>query len=121
MSRLVVNAVSGEFVSVDSIGEVELFVSVSRASNGKSVTGLTKDNFRIRAFGPDVTINRATESKWQSSGELSGCYSLAIRQTDGTKWIKGEFTQFGLQARTFKGKRVVDLGQTVIDLESLGT
>jgi hypothetical protein len=47
MSRLIVNAVSGEFVSSDSIGEVALFVSVSRASNGKSVTGLTKDNFRI--------------------------------------------------------------------------
>jgi hypothetical protein len=122
MPRLIVNAVSGEFVGADSVGEVELFVSVSRASDGKSVTGLTKDNFRILAFGFDLTIDTATESKWSSSTDSSGCYRLAIRQTDlPSKWIKGEFFQFGLQARTLKGKTVVDVGQTVIDLESLGT
>jgi hypothetical protein len=68
-----------------------------------------------------VTINQANESKWSSSTDLAGCYRLAIRQADASKWTKGEFTQFDLQAQTLKGKTVVDVGQTVIDLESLGT
>jgi len=125
MSRLIVEAVSAESTTSDSIGEVVIFVSVARASNGKPVTGLTKDNFRLVGRGLDIDVDSCGESKWRSSGsEFSGCYMLLVSQAvKPSVWIKGDFFQFGVQVRTFKGKKktVVDCGQTAIDLESLGT
>ena len=121
MPRLIVNAVSAEMVSIDSVGDINIYVSVSRADNGKPVTGLTKDNFRITSPGFDLMVKSSGESNF-SPGEPSGCYSLDIAQTPGpSSWIKGEYFHFGVEARVFKRKTVVSRGQTVVNIQSLGT
>src|SRR5215475_718343 len=46
MARLILSAVSAEIVSGATGGAANLYVSVSQATNGKPVTGLTETNFR---------------------------------------------------------------------------
>jgi hypothetical protein len=46
MARLVVSGVSAESAFLASSNS-SLYVSVSRASNGKPVTGLSEKNFRV--------------------------------------------------------------------------
>jgi len=120
MPRLIVTLASGESATGDTLNELSLFASVSRATNGKPVAGLTSANFRVAALD-DLTIS-AGELKWQPGNtESSGCYSLSIAHTPSSPFIKGEFYQIGVQVRTFKGKKAVDFGQAVISVQSLGT
>jgi hypothetical protein len=122
MSRLIVKAISGEMFGLASASELKLHVSVSRASNGKAVTGLTKDNFRL-ASADDVVISNFGENKWQpENSELSGCYRLSLTQTPPpSNWTKSEFFAFSLQVRTFKAKKAVDFGQTLVSIQKLAT
>lgn len=129
MARLIVNAVAAEVVGSDVVGDVVIYVSVSRADDGSPVTGLTKDNFRLASsvgFAIDTVVSQVNESKWEPEDkEPSGCYELWIARTDKAnlvqKWSKGEYYQFGVQVRTFKITSVVDCGQTVVNVQSLGT
>jgi hypothetical protein len=120
MARLIVQAISGEMFGVLGASELHMHVSVSRASNGKAVTGLTKDNFRVASVY-DVVISNFGEDKWQpENSELSGCYRLSLSQTPPpSNWTKSEFFVFGLQVRTFKAKKAVDFGQTAIAVQKL--
>jgi len=122
MARFVVHAVSAESVNSDSVGDLLIYVSVSRADNGKPVTGLTKDNFRSTGSGLTLSIVTSLESKWGPAGtELAGCYELSVRNMDASAWIKGEYYSLGVQVRTFNRKKVVGCGQTVVNVQSLGT
>jgi len=47
MTRLIVQAVTDEHRDIDDVGDLRLLISVSRANNGKPVTGLGLSNFRI--------------------------------------------------------------------------
>jgi hypothetical protein len=128
MSRLIVSAVAAESTSADVVGDVLIYVSVSRADDGKPVTGLSIGNFRLASsigLVIDTVITLCTESKWEpGDSEAAGCYELWISRTDKPdqiqKWGKGEYYQFGVQARTFQGKSPVDFGQTVVNVQSLG-
>src|SRR5215831_4765162 len=111
MPRLIVTLASGEQAGGGTLNELSLFASVSRATNGKPVTGLTAANFRVAAFD-DLAISGTSELKWQpGKTELSGCYSLGIAHTPSSPFLKGEFYQISVQVRTFKGKKAVDFGQ----------
>ena len=119
MARLIVSLASAELVGGDTLNAVELFVSVSRATNGKPVTGLTEKNFRV-VLGDDVRVG-CSENRWQPDRtELSGCYNLSLNHTSASPFLKGEFYQIGVQVRTFKGKKAVDFGQAAISVQSLG-
>src|SRR5215469_8670282 len=98
MSRLIVKAVSAES-TVSASSDGSLYVSVSRATNGKPVTGLSEKNFRATVEGEDLIINAFGESLWSHpGGETTGCYSLGIAFADTTeKWTKGEHYALGLQ------------------------
>ena len=120
MPRLIVNAVSAETVNVDSVGAIAMWVSVSRADNGKPITGLSEKNFRVGTAGIDLTIVTCAEVKY-ASNDLSGCYQLNVRQADASPWFKGEYYQFVVQARVFKGKALTSSGQTAVNIQSLGT
>jgi len=129
MGRFIVDAVAAETAGSDVVGDVLIYVSVSNADDGKPVTGLTADNFRLSSsigLAIDTKITLCTESKWEPADiDPSGCYELWITRTDKPnqiqKWGKGEYYQFGVQARTFQGKLPVSFGQTVVDVQSLGT
>jgi hypothetical protein len=124
MARLVLTAVSSESTTGDTLTEIEVLVSVSRATNGKPVTGLTKDNFRV-ASSASLAVNSCSERRWDPTNpaptQRTGFYMLSIGQTPSAPFIKGEIYAFGIQVRTFKGKTVIDSGQSVISMESLGT
>jgi hypothetical protein len=71
----------------------------------------------------DFTVG-ARESMWEPGDvELSGCYELNISLVGGQRFFQGTRYVWGIQARTFTGTppRVVDLGQTIVELISLGT
>lgn len=141
MARLIVSAVSNESHSVDVVGRLLVFVSVSRASDGQPVTGLGLDNFRIASSLGSVLDPRlalVSEVEWEpASQEPSGCYRLSIergRLAAGESelsgaWLKGESYAFGIQVRVFEthlidGQSVevpVDWGQVVLRVSSLGT
>jgi hypothetical protein len=121
MARLVLTAVSGETtIAGDSFNEIEVLVSASRATNGKRVTGLTKDNFRV-ASPLSLEVTSCSETRWDPvPTHLTGFYTLGIRQNPSAPFTKGATYYFGIQVRTFKGETVVDSGQSVISMESLG-
>ena len=120
MARLIVSISSGEEIASDTLNALELFVSVSRATNGKPVTGLTKDNFNVASY-EDVVFSCA-ELKWQPGNtEPSGCYAFQLSHAPSSPFFKGEYYSIGIQARTFKGKKAVDFGQAIITVQSLGT
>ena len=127
MARLLVDAVSHE-TSADTHFAIETFVSVSRADTGMSVTGLTKDNFRVTFFiggsvDPTLTVS---ETKWEPDDvELAGCYHLTVFFPDTVDWVNvGQRWPLGIQVRTFGrlggGNEPGDFGQTVLYLQSLG-
>jgi len=120
MPRLIVNAVPAETVSIDSIGDIAMYVSVSRADNGKPVTGLSEKNFQVGTLGLDLRIATCAEIKY-ASNESSGCYELDVAQADASPWSKGEYYQFVVQARVFKGKALTGCGQAAVNVQSLGT
>lgn len=142
MARLIVEAVTDEKHDM-KLGFLKLIVSVSRADDGKPVTGLTKTNFRITNLGieptatPDVVGSDYTvlvgERKWDpGDNESSGVYDMSVSIDFGKFLIAGEFMpgenfSFGIQARTFAAKpgtfisAPVDFGQTVVMVTSLSS
>ena len=145
MARLIVEAVTDEAHGGDVVGDVLVFVSVSLESDGKPVTGLKVENFRVASsigsvINPVVTL--VAEMNWEPDKqykEPSGCYSVWITRgkagpSDSPHWTKGELYAFGIQVMRFekqfvpgpKGKKPhwvevpVDFGQTVVSVESLG-
>lgn len=145
MARLLVEARTAEWTSGDALLELLVGVSVSRADDGTPVSGLGAENFRLAAQGGDVSdfaIDQVSEWKWEPSDlEPAGCYQLSIGwnffadgirlrippptppPASGDKLIKGWRYVFGIQARTFdddKPPRVVDQGQTIVEMISVG-
>lgn len=132
MNRLIVEAVSGEYLSDADVKGLWLFVSVSSAGDGTPVTGLGPDNFRVCSpLGPALDLNLeqvGPEARWEAlDEEPTGCYSLSISYSWGpdgppaVDWVKGEFYPFGIQVRVPNREAgVVQMGQTVIRIESLG-
>jgi len=136
MTRLIVEAVANEARSVDVVGDILVYVSVSNADTGEPVTGLLKENFRICSsigLAIDPVVSLVSESKWEPDDvDSAGCYSLWIYRGQGDKWTKGEFYAFGIQASWFEKKKVkkngkthteaiLHQGQTVVSVESRGT
>jgi hypothetical protein len=133
MARLIVEAVSAEHKSGDLGSHVQLYVSVSRPEDGSSVTGLDKSNFRVTAPGGlllRLRVTLAQEHKWETNdSQLSGCYLIAIDRYNESDLsqplpiIRGEWYTFGVQVRIFDprdARVVVDQGQTVVHIQSLG-
>jgi hypothetical protein len=129
MSRLVVEAVSGESRFMDVIFHLELFVSVSDAITGAPISGLLPDHFRVCAPSGkifDTNISASVEAAWaRSGGEPSGCYALGISiAKDGSQpkveWTEGEYYPFGVQVRYTDEQNEVHAGQTVVLIQSLG-
>jgi len=126
MARLIVEAVTGEFKGTDVISVLKVFVSVSRADDGKPVTGLSASNFRIASslgLVLDPTVGFVNERNWEpGDSEPSGCYSLEIKRPSSEgKWGEGEYYAFGIQVRTLRNETPLDFGQTVVSVESFGT
>jgi hypothetical protein len=143
MARLLVEALTAEWASADVPRELQVGVSVSRANDGSPVTALGAGNFRVAAqFGQfaDFAIDQVSEWKWEPGDvELAGCYELLIgwqpyadlvlrgatgsRPPSGFPLARGWPYVLGLQARTFDNHnppRVVDEGQTIVEVISLG-
>jgi hypothetical protein len=126
MARLIVEAVSNETVSSDLVWHLQLYVSVSRADDGRPVTGLTQSNFRLCSsvgLVLDPKLSFGSESRWEPDDtELAGCYRLSInRNAEGAKWTEGEYYAFGLQVIVNEDKVPTHFGQTVISILSQGT
>jgi hypothetical protein len=145
MARLVVEGRTAEWTSGDVVLELLVGVSVSRADDGTPVTGLGAENFRVAAqFGnlADFAIDQVSEWKWEPGDvEPAGCYELSIGwrpladlrlrgpgfippPPSGFPLVKGWRYVFGIQARTFDSHtppRVVDQGQSIVEVISMGT
>src|SRR5262245_60239545 len=135
MARLIVEACSvrTDFEEAPDTGTyctLVVVVSVSRADDGKAVTGLKPENFRVSAsawVAEDFSFEINYEWKWEPADvEPAGCYQLHIKTGPVSKPYKGERYVFGIQAQTFgkarpKGPRpVIDQGQTVFQMISTG-
>ncbi len=139
MARLVVEACSAEWRrGPDIIGRLLIGVSVSRANDGSPVTGLGTGNFRLAAQfggGADFAVAQVGEWRWEPDKvDPAGCYLLRIglrldffdqdpRPATGDSFTPGEQYTLGIQARTFDNHhppRVVDQGQTIVRVISLG-
>jgi hypothetical protein len=129
MSRLIVEAVSGESKFIDIVFHLELFVSVSDAKTGAPVSGLAPDHFRLcspsgKLF--DTLISAGIEASWgHVQGDAAGCYSLGISiSKDGGKqkleWMEGEYYPFGVQVHYVDDQNEAHMGQTVVRIQSLG-
>jgi hypothetical protein len=129
MSRLVVEAVSGESKFTDIVFQLELFVSVVDANSGAPISGLLPEHFRLctpsgKVF--DMMISAGVETSWaRSGGERSGCYALGIsiaRESgkQNIEWMEGEYYPFGVQVRFTDEQNGVHMGQTVVRVQSLG-
>ena len=127
MARLIVEACSCEPILGHGPGTVFVGVSVSRADDGKGVTGLKAENFRVSApheltgFFEPYKVGEVHEWKWEPSDVEVGCYIVHINKVSGFDLREAEHYVFGIQARTFGdplfGRRpVIDQGQTVFDL-----
>jgi hypothetical protein len=146
MARLVVEGRTAEWTSGDVVRELLVGVSVSRADDGAPVTGLGIENFRVAAqFGDlsDFAIDQVSEWKWEPGDvERAGCYQLSIGwrpladavrlrtppptppPPSGFPLMRGWRYVFGIQARTFDNHmppRVVDQGQSIVEVISMGT
>lgn len=136
MSRLIVEAVTNEKHDT-KLDLLQICVSVSRADDGKPVTGLKAHNFRITNLGlpsenPSKDLARADykilvgERTWDpQDNEPSGVYDLVFSRDFsnfdvGGSFQSGENFAFGLQVRQFRGDVPLDFGQTAISLTSLG-
>jgi hypothetical protein len=128
MSRLIIEAVSGESKFTDIVFQLELFVSVSDATTGLSVSGLQPEHFRLCApVGKlfDVRIVSLDESSFDAPNEGSGCYLLGVSiSKDGGRqkleWIENEYYPFGIQVRFTDDQDRLYLGQSVVRIQSLG-
>lgn len=130
MTRLIVEAVSGETKFVDLRSRLELFVSVARAADGAPVTGLRAQDFRFCSPAGTVyglTLEGGREATWEGTeSEGTGCYSLSIAfkpesgRNPAREWMEGEFYPFGIQVRFEDAAGAIHLGQTVVRIQSLG-
>jgi hypothetical protein len=129
MSRLIVEAVSGESKFIDIVFQLELFVSVSDSQTGAPVSGLMLDNFRLCAPSGglfDTVIAAGTEAGWNGvHGESSGCYSLSVsipidNGKNKIEWVEGEYYPFGIQVQFTDENNDTHMGQTVVRIQSLG-
>ena len=130
MTRLIVEAVSGETKFVDLRSRLELFVSVARAADGAPVTGLKAQDFRFCSPAGTVyglTLEGGREATWEGTeSEGTGCYSLSIAfkpesgRNPAREWMEGEFYPFGIQVRFEDAAGAIHLGQTVVRIQSLG-
>jgi hypothetical protein len=130
MTRLIVEAVSGETKFVDLRSRLELFVSVARAADGSPVTGLKAQDFRFCSPAGTVyglTLEGGREATWEGTdSEGTGCYSLSIAfkpesgRNPAREWMEGEFYPFGIQVRFMDPSGTTHLGQTVVRIQSLG-
>ena len=130
MTRLIVEAVSGETKFVDLRSRLELFVSVARAADGSPVTGLKAQDFRFCSPAGTVyglTLEGGREATWEGAeSEGTGCYSLSIAfkpeggRNAAREWMEGEFYPFGIQVRFKDSSGATHLGQTVVRIQSLG-
>jgi hypothetical protein len=136
MARLIVEAFSSEPI-IGDISTLLVGVSVSRADDGKAVTGLKAENFRVSAptgFYEDFKVAEVYEWKWEPADvKPAGCYLVHINMTSvqGLGFFKGQRYVFGIQVQTFdlrsdtlpgRGPRsVIDQGQTVFELISTGS
>ena len=127
MARLLVEARTAESTSGDAVFRLALGVSVSRVDDGKPVTGLTAENFRLAShigLVKDFKVTSADEWEWEPGDvEPAGCYALDVMITPTEKFSRGARYVFGLQARTFSDDQpphVLDRGQTIVELVSLG-
>ena len=130
MTRLIVEAVSGETKFVDLRSRLELFVSVARAADGSPVTGLKAQDFRFCSPAGTVyglTLEGGREATWEGTdSEGTGCYSLSIAfkpesgRNPAREWMEGEFYPFGIQVRFRDAAGATHLGQTVVRIQSLG-
>ncbi len=128
MSRLIVEAVSGESKFIDIVFHLELFVSVSDAKTGAPVSGLLPEHFRLCSPAGtlfDTAISASTEATWDRARvEGAGCYSLGISiAKDGGKqkleWMESEYYPFGIQVH-YAANNEVHRGQAVVRVQSLG-
>jgi hypothetical protein len=119
---------------------LRLGVSVSRADDGSSVTGLERSNFRVASsigHSSDFKIAEAAggfeEWKWEPGDrQPSGCYTLQITlftERSELEVEKGVRFVFGVQARTFmpvlsrhglEGIEIIDQGQTIVEVINEG-
>ena len=139
MARLLVDAVSREISGADHVYALELLVSVSRASSGVAVTGLTKSDFRIcHHVGNQFDFrigSPVSELEWEPGDTVpSGCYALSLYlKPEGTseyvEWGRNHFYAFGVGVRWYEssGQTPGGLaygqfheGQTVVRVQSLG-
>jgi hypothetical protein len=132
MARLVVDAVTAEPTDKPAQFEypafVDVGVSVSRADDGTPVTGLGKSNFRLASpVGLNVDFSvTPSEWKWEPGDvEPAGCYWLIVAGKEPfDDFDQGYRYVFGIQVRTFdeaRPPRVIDQGQTVVELIASGT
>ena len=113
MDRLIVEAVPAETQGMPVSG-LRIYVSVSRAKDGTSVTGLTKQSFRITTshLGEDPIINDPPqhETSWEPNETVhSGCYVIIVGRTPVPvqPWEKGQFYGF-----RHPGPHVRETGET---------
>ena len=125
MARLLVEACTAEWTSGDVVRRLLVGVSVARVDSGDPVTALTAENFRLatdRNHG--LVVREVTEWRWERDLiEPSGCYQLAIGYPHPQSFPQGVRFVFGIQVRTFTNDappQLVDLGQTIMELTSLG-
>lgn len=142
MGRLLVEARTAEWTSGGDVArELLVGVSVSREDDGTPVAGLGVGNFRVAAqFGDvsDFAVDEVREWLWEpGDAEPAGCYQLSIgwrpyadlfgpgtSPPSGFPLAKGWRYVLGIQTRTFdnhRPPRVVDQGQTIVEVISTGT
>ena len=140
MARLVLEARTAEWTSGDVVREWLVGVAVSRADDGKPVSGLAAENFRVAAqFGDfsDFAVDQVREWEWEpGDAERSRLLSTGDRLATLCRhpWARDISTQrlethqrvalrVRVQARTFdedRPGRVVDKGQTIVEATSQG-
>ena len=127
MARLLIEARTAEWTSGDVAYTLLIGVSVSRADDGTSVTGLTKENFRVAShigLVKDFKVGAVYEWNWEPNDvQAAGCYQVEVIMTPAEEFSKGARYVFGIQVRTLgvgKPPKVIDTGQTMVELISVG-
>lgn len=90
MTRLIVEAVSNERKPSSRPGGLDILVSVSKADDGSSITGLHKGNFKITNLGieknsnlPDDYTLTCSERTWDPQDSApAGVYDIRVSFAD---------------------------------------
>lgn len=137
MARLIVEAVRNEKLLMENQAgavKLELLVSVSDATTGAGVSGLTETHFRITppwdAMPAGWSLKwTAAELKYTPDAKPSGVYRLTLILTPpsggpliGFSFEGGVNYAFGVHVRRFAmpTSREGDLGQTVVSVMGYG-